>query len=255
MVAAPGKRWRGPDEGLTPGKAVAAAIAIAVGAYSKEGVPLGQVIATEISSASGVMVQDVAREPYIYGGHEYKLLSNLGPESGEEREARLDLEQLAMNGSRLTLGMVRALAEEIPGPTDGDSGDEKVGLLVDSKVGECVEERSPLSNSSGVEVGKPLPQKVRPIEKAREARARRRSRLTLGIVRALAEEIPGPTDGDSGDEKVGLLVDSKVGECVEERRPLSNSPGVEVGKPEGPSDRESPGSACQAPASSGIGRG
>ena len=95
--------------------------------------------------------QDVAGEPYVFGGHEYKLLSNVGHETGEERDARIDREELAKNGSCLTLAMVRELAEEIPGPTDGDSGDEKVGLLVDSKVGECVEERSPLSNSPGVD--------------------------------------------------------------------------------------------------------
>jgi hypothetical protein len=140
------------------------------------------------------MVQDVAREPYFFGGHEYKLLSNLGDETGEEREVRIDREQLATNGPRLTLGMVRTLAEESPGQTDGDSGDEKVGLLVDSKVGQCVEERSPLSNSPSVKGGKPSPHKVRPrvaarparekpkirpIEIAREARARRQRQAQL----------------------------------------------------------------------------
>ena len=42
--------------------------------------------------------QDVAREPYFFGGHEYKLLSNVGHETGEEREARIDREELAKNG-------------------------------------------------------------------------------------------------------------------------------------------------------------
>jgi hypothetical protein len=75
--------------------------------------------------------------------------------------------------------MVRVLGDEIPGPTDGNSVGEKVGILVDSKVVECVEKRSPLSNSPGVEVSRPLRQKVRPIEKAREARARRERQSKL----------------------------------------------------------------------------
>ena len=175
--------------------------------------------------------QDVAGEPYVFGGHEYKLLSNVGHETGEERDARIDREELAKNGSCLTLAMVRALAEEIPGPTDGDSGDEKVGLLGDAKVAECVEERSPLTNSPGVEVGQPIPQKVRPIERAREARVRRQSRVTGGMVRALGDEIPGPTDGDSVGKNVGVVVDSRVVGCLKKRSPLSNSPGVEFGRP------------------------
>jgi hypothetical protein len=48
VVAAPGKHRRGPDEGLTPGEAIAAEIAMAVGADPKECVPLGEVIVSEM---------------------------------------------------------------------------------------------------------------------------------------------------------------------------------------------------------------
>ncbi len=92
--------------------------------------------------------------------------------------------------------MVRVLGDEIPGPTEGDSVGENVGLLVDSKVVECVKKRSPLSNSPGVEVGRPLRQKVRPIEKAREARARRQrqSELLVAMQPTATFELENPPD-------------------------------------------------------------
>jgi hypothetical protein len=157
------------------------------------------------------MLEDVRREPYCFGGHEYKLFSGLGDETGEKREARIDREELALNGSCLTLGMVRELANASP-PTDGDSGE------LDPTVEQCVDECRPSANPSCVNGGQPLAYKlrtracarvvgektnIRPIEIARAGRARR----------ALANASPGPTYGE------------------DERRPLSNSPGVRGGKP------------------------
>jgi hypothetical protein len=103
----PGKRRREPESGPTTGSAIAAGKAIAFVADPKVGLRLGKALAADISSASGGMLEDVRREPYCFGGHEYKLFSDLVDETGEDREARIDREELALNGACLTLGMNR----------------------------------------------------------------------------------------------------------------------------------------------------
>jgi hypothetical protein len=170
------------------------------------------------------MLEDGRREPYCFGGHEYKLFSDLVDETGEDREARIDREELALNGACLTLGMVRELANASPGPTEGDSGEEEVAPELDPRVEQCVDERRPSPNPYKLRtracarvVGERTT--VRPIEIARARCVRR----------ALTNATPGPTYGDSGAEIVCAELETTLEECEDERRPLSNSPGVKVG--------------------------
>ncbi len=199
------------------------------------GLRLGKWLAADISSASGVMLEDVRREPYCFGGHEYKLFSDLVYETGEDRDSRIDREELALNGKCLTLGMVRELANLSPGPTDGDSGEEEVAPELDPRVEHCVDERIPSANPPCVNGSQPLPYKLRTRACTRAVGEKTNVR-PIGIARArrvrhaLANATPGPTYDDSGAEIVCTELETTVEECEDERRPLSNSPGVKVGR-------------------------
>lgn len=228
VVASPGKRRRGPESGPTTGSAIAAGKAIAFVADPKVDLRLAKAVAADISSASGGMLDDARREPSCFGGHKYKLFSDVVDETGEDREARIDRGDLALNAGCLTLGMVRELANASPGPTDGDSGEEEVAPELDPIVEECDDERIPSANPPGVNGSEPLAYKlrtracaravgeqknVRPIKIARARRVRR----------ALAKSNPRP------ELETTVELETIVEKCEDKRLPLSNSPGVQVG--------------------------